>query len=310
MSGAGGELAAIEAIRRGLPEPPEGEIWIGDDAAVVAGPSDGSLLLASDAIVEGVHFDLALVDAADVGWKALSVNVSDIAAMGGRPLHALVTLVGARASMIDGLVRGLAEASAAYECAVVGGDLSAGPCLVVSIAITGTAQAGRAILRGNAQAGDLLFVTGPLGRSAAGLRALRAEAAGSEAAPAELAAAYRRPQARVAEGTAAAAGGATAMIDVSDGLGIDLDRLATASGVGIVLDSVPVAKGATSEDALGGGEDYELVFAAREADAVREAFAAAGLSPPVLIGACVSDPATRRVEDGPLEASGWEHRLG
>ncbi|MGO9584079.1 MAG: thiamine-phosphate kinase [Acidimicrobiales bacterium] len=309
MSGDDGEMAAIEVIRQAVPQPPQGQTWIGDDAAVVSSPPGGSLLLAADVVVEGVHFDLGLVDAADVGWKALAVNVSDIAAMGGQPLHALVTVAGASASMIDGLARGLAEASAAYQCAVVGGDLSSGPCLVVSVAITGTSDNRPAILRSNARPGDALFVTGPLGRSAAGLRALRAELTGVGPAPADLAAAYRRPVARLGEGRAASAGGATAMIDVSDGFGIDLDRLATASGVGVVLDSLPVAEGATREEALGGGEDYELIFAAADPGAVSKAFAAAGLRPPVHIGACVSNPATRRIGDEPLEASGWEHRL-
>jgi thiamine-monophosphate kinase len=310
VSSTDGESAAIEAIRRGLPEAPAGETWIGDDAAVVSGPLGGSLLLAADAVVEGVHFDLDLVEAADVGWKALAVNVSDIAAMGGRPMHALVTVVGAGASMIDGLVRGLAEASAAYGCAVVGGDLSAGACLVVSIAVTGTTGSRRAIHRSGARPGDLLFVTGPLGRSAAGLRALRAEAAGGPRAAAGLAACYRRPVALVAEGLAAASAGATAMIDVSDGLGIDLDRLATASGIGIVLDDVPTADGATRGDALGGGEDYELIFAAGEEGSVWNAFSDAGLSAPVRIGKCVADPAVRRIGDEVLQPSGWEHRLG
>ncbi len=323
MSGSDGELAAIETIRRGLPEPPEGETWIGDDAAVVALPAGERLLLAADAVVEGVHFDLDLVDAADVGWKALAVNVSDIAAMGGRPLHALVTVVGATADVIEGLVRGLAEAAAAYECAVVGGDLSSGPGLVVSVAITGTAGDREAVLRSNACPGDALFVTGPLGSSAAGLRILRfrkgreaTERAGlapmteRAGAPDALAAAYRRPIARVTEGLAAAASGATAMIDVSDGLGIDLDRLATASGVGVLLDTVPTAEGATREEALAGGEDYELVFAAPDPGEVVRAFGAMGLRRPIRIGVCVADPAVRLIGDELLEASGYEHRLG
>jgi thiamine-monophosphate kinase len=325
VSGVNGELAAIETIRRGLPPSPAGETWIGDDAAVVAGPAGSSLLLAADAVVEGVHFDLDLVDAADVGWKALAVNVSDIAAMGGRPLHALVTVVGASAFMIEALVRGLAEAAAAYECAIVGGDLSSGPCLVVSVAITGTTGEREAVLRSKAQPGDLLFVTGTLGRSAAGLRTLRAHAGraarapadlGGEAQPAggptaspELAAAYRRPVARVVEGLAASASGATAMIDISDGLGIDLDRLATASGVGVVLDVVPTAEGATRDEALAGGEDYELVFAARDPGAVARAFEAARLRPPIRIGACVADPTLRRIGAELLAVSGWEHSL-
>ena len=127
--------------------------------------------------------------------------------------------------------------------------------------------------------------------------------------PASLPAAYRRPAARLGEGLAASAAGATAMIDVSDGLGIDLDRLATASGVGVVLETVPVAEGASPEEALGGGEDYELVFAARNADAVLGAFEAAGLRRPIRIGACVADPAVRRFGTEPLPAAGWEHRL-
>ncbi len=323
MSGADGELAAIETIRRGLPGPPDGETWIGDDAAVVVLPAGKHLLLAADAVVEGVHFDLELVDAADVGWKALAVNVSDIAAMAGRPLHALVTVVGATAEVIEGLVRGLAEAAAAYECAVVGGDLSSGPRLVVSVAITGTPGDREAVLRSNARPGDALFVTGPLGSSAAGLRLLRsgkdreatepaglvpmAERAG---APETLVGAYRRPIARVREGLAAAASGATAMIDVSDGLGIDLDRLATASGVGVQLDTVPTAEGATREEALAGGEDYELVFAAADPGEVVETFRKMGLRLPVRIGVCVADPAVRLIGDERLGASGYQHSLG
>ena len=135
--GGNGEIAAIERIRRFLPCPPAEEVWIGDDAAVVLGPGGEPLLLATDTVVENVHFELDLVDPADVGWKALAVNVSDIAAMGGRPLHAVVTVVGADGTMIDGLVRGIAEAAAVYKCAIVGGDLSSGPCLVVSIAVDG-----------------------------------------------------------------------------------------------------------------------------------------------------------------------------
>ncbi len=316
VSGNDGELAAIETIRRGLPGPPAGETWIGDDAAVVVPPTGRHLLLAADAVVEGVHFDLDLVDAADVGWKVLAVNVSDIAAMGGRPLHALVTVVGASADMIEGLVRGLAEAAAAYECAVVGGDLSSGPRLVVSVALTGSTGDRGAVLRSGARPGDALFVTGPLGSSAAGLRILRSrkgrggtEPAGPEPAPEALTAAYRRPVARMAEGLAAAASGATAMIDVSDGLGIDLDRLATASGVGVLLDVCPIAEGATREEALAGGEDYELVFAAPYPDEVVRAFGAMGLRRPIRIGACVADPAARIIGDEHLEASGYEHRL-
>jgi thiamine-monophosphate kinase len=321
-----GELAAIERIRRLLPAAPAGETWIGDDAAVVTGPAGEALLFAADAVVEGVHFDFELVEASDVGWKALAVNVSDIAAMGGRPLQAVVSVVGVGAAMLDELFSGIVEAATEYGCDVVGGDLSSGPCLMVSVAITGTTGERQAVLRSNARPGDLLYVTGALGRSAAGLRALRAasghlEAPGSRSAPGSghpsgdaalshlLSAAYRRPAARVAEGLAASRAGATAMIDVSDGLGIDLDRLASASAVGVVLDTVPVADGATREDALAGGEDYELVFSAGDPDAVSSAFKAASLRPPLRIGMCVQDQNIRRLGAEALPATGWEHRL-
>lgn len=327
MSEAGnGELAAIERIRRLLPAAPTGETWIGDDAAVVTGPAGEALLFAADAVVEGVHFDFELVEASDVGWKALAVNVSDIAAMGGRPLQAVVSVVGVGAAMLDELFSGIVDAAAEYGCDVVGGDLSSGPCLMVSVAITGTTGGRQAVLRSNARPGDLLYVTGALGRSAAGLRALQG-ASGQSKAPVTggardcgqpsadtalsqmLATAYRRPAARVGEGLAASKAGATAMIDVSDGLGIDLDRLASASGVGVVLDMVPIADGATRDDALAGGEDYELVFSAGDPQAVSSAFEEASLRPPVRIGACVQDPKVRRLGAELLPATGWEHRL-
>ena len=308
---ASGEFAAIERIRRLLPPPPDGDVWVGDDAAVVSMPGGERLLFAADCVVEGVHFDLDLVRPADVGWKALAVNVSDIAAMGGRPLQAVVTVVGAGGDLLDELMGGLAEAAVAFGCDVVGGDLSSGSCIVVSVAITGTPGDRGAVLRSRARAGDLIYVTGPLGRSAAGLRALQAgqrTGRGDETVDG-LIAAHRRPVARVAEGLAAAAAGATAMIDISDGLGIDLDHLATASAIGVALEAVPVADGATLDDALAGGEDYELVFAARDPVLVERTFEAGGLRRPIRMGVCVPDPTVRRVGADPLPVRGWEHRL-
>ena len=244
-----GERAVIDRLTRRLAPAGPGEVWIGDDAAVLAPPpGGGQLLLAADAVVEGVHFDLALVGLADVGWKALAVNVSDLAAMGGRPLAAVVSVIGASAAGVDELYDGLVAAASRYGCAVVGGDLSGGASLVVSVAVTGTCDGRRPVLRSGARPGDLVFVTGPLGRSAAGLAALRASAGGDAAATSVAAcvAAHRRPEALVAAGAAAALGGATAMIDVSDGLGVDLDRLAVASGVGVELHRLPVADGVDS----------------------------------------------------------------
>jgi thiamine-monophosphate kinase len=298
-----GERAAIERIRSRLPGPPEGETWIGDDAAAVAPPPE-SLLLATDLVVAGVHVDLDLVGVDDMGWKAMAVNVSDLAAMAGRPRQALVAVAGPASTDLDALFDGLTEAAGHYRCPVVGGDLANADILVVSVAVTGTSGGRPVVRRDGARPGDALFVTGPLGASAAGLELLRT-GRGRDAP--ELVAAHRRPQARVEEGQAARAGGATAMIDLSDGLALDLDRVAEASGVGLVITEVPVAEGATAEQALGGGEDYELAFSAPDPDVVAAAFRAARLRRPVRIGSCTADPEERRLDGGRLQPTGWQH---
>lgn len=292
---------------------PPGQTWVGDDTAVLPSPS-GPLLLAADTVVAGVHADLELVGLDDMGWKALVANISDVAAMGGRPCHAVVTVAGPLGQLdVDLLYDGLLAASAAYECPIVGGDLTSSATLVVTVAIVGdgSGEVRPPVLRSGAGAGDTLFVTGPLGSSAAGLQLLQA-GQGSEAP--DLVLAHRRPRARLDEGTAARVAGASAMIDVSDGLASDLRHLADASGVGVVLDRVPVAIGVTrvSDDpealALGGGEDYELLFAAPDPAAVEAAFAACGLGVPLRIGHCTDDPAERRLRDADLPRVGWEHR--
>ena len=286
---------------------------MGDDVAVVPGPK-GRMLLAADAVVAGVHADLDLVGLDDMGWKAIVANVSDVAAVGGQPCYVVVTVAGPLGALdLDLLYDGLVAASVAYECPIVGGDLSSSVTLVVSVAIVGAAgdDAPAPVLRSGARRGDTLFVTGPLGSSAAGLQLLRSGQA-SEAP--DLVLSHRRPRARLDEGTAARVAGASAMIDVSDGLAADLRHLADASGVGVALDRVPVAIGVSrvSDDpealALGGGEDYELLFAAPDPDLVEATFAARGLGVPLRIGRCTSDPAERRLRDVDLPVLGWEHR--
>jgi thiamine-monophosphate kinase len=261
-----GEFDAIERMRRLLPDSPPGETWSGDDAAVVA---DG-LLLAIDTVAQGTHFTPA-TPLDDVGWKAVVANVSDIAAMGGRPAYLLASVAGPPDTDLDTLAQGMADAAAAHDCFLVGGDLAGAQILVVTVAITGTVD-GDPVLRSGARPGDDLYVTGPLGHAAASQW-------------------RERPRARVAEGERAREAGATAMIDVSDGLVADLNHLAEASHVGYVLDDVPVASGATTEQSLHGGEDYELVYAGPP-----------GL-PGIRIGCCTDDPTQR------LESHGWEHRF-
>lgn len=312
MGTPGGEDALVGRIAQVFGSasgtPPDGDVWIGDDAAVV-GSSEGRLVLATDAAVEGVHADLLLVGLDDLGWKALSATLSDIGAMGGRPSHALVTFCVPPGTDLELLAAGTAEAAARWACPVVGGDVTGSAQVVVSVAAIGVLDGpAPAVLRSGASAGDTVFVTGPLGASAAGLRLLRdgsGEAPGARA----LVEAHRRPQARVAEGICARSAGATAMMDVSDGLGLDLHRMADASGVGVMLERVPVAEGATEDEAISGGEDFELLIATSDAVGLVASFAAAGLRRPIEIGRCSAAPG--RVECGgrPVPRSGYEHEL-
>lgn len=297
-----------QLMRTGSGDPPDGEIWIGDDAAVVVGPT-GPLLLATDAVVGGVHADLTLLGLDDLGWKALTVTLSDLAAMGARPGHALLTICAPPGTDLELLASGVAEAAVRWACPVVGGDLSLAPEVMVSVAVTGTLDAGPpAVRRSGARAGHQLFVTGPLGASAAGLRLLQ----GGERGGGALIEAHRRPQARLSEGAVARRAGVSAMLDVSDGLAIDLHRLVAASGVGADLEGseIPVAPGATPEEAMGGGEDYVLLMAAADGEGLCRAFARAGLAVPVRIGVCTEEAGRCRLDGRPLERIGWEHRFG
>jgi len=306
------EFALIDRLRRRLVAPVD-QTWIGDDVAVVPGPV-GRLLLATDAVVAGVHADLSLVGLDDLGWKAMVANLSDMAAVGGRPTHAVVAVAGPLGHTdVERLYDGIVQASERYSCPVVGGDLTSAPTLVVAVAMVGDGGAGPEppVLRSGAAPGDVVFVTGPLGSSAAGLRLLRK---GRGAESPDLVLAHRRPRARVPEGAAARAAGATAMIDVSDGLAAEVHHLAEASGVGVVVERVPVAIGVSrvSDDperlALGGGEDYELVFTAPDPERVETVFVELGLGVPLRIGRCTDDPGERRLGEGDLPLLGWEHR--
>jgi thiamine-monophosphate kinase len=303
-AGAFDELDAIAAITRRTGRPRAGEVWAGDDVAVLHSPAE-QLLVTTDVMVETVHFTRAHSPLVAVGWKALVSNVSDIAAMGGTPFAAVVGVCGAARSDLVALYDGMLEAAQHYRCPIVGGDLTDAHELVISLTVLGRATDSAPVLRSGAQPGDHVFVTGPLGASAAGLRELRADP-GASGANVD---AHQRPLARVAEGRAAGAGGASAMIDVSDGLGLDLDRLATASGVGVRLGEVPVAAGATLEEALGGGEDYELVFSAPDWGEILGSFEDAGLGAPIRIGEIVEEPSLRSLAGQPLPPSGYRHRM-
>ena len=294
----------VSLLASRLPPAPDGEVWIGDDAAVFP-VTGGSLLLTVDTVVDGVHFTRDVVGLDDAGWKALMTSVSDVAAMGGDPLRAVVAATLPGPDELDPLYDGLLAAAAECRCPVAGGDLTAGPVLVVTVAVTGFVPAGEppAVPRSGARPGHRIWVTGTLGAAAAGLAGLRHGTATPRAAEA-----HRRPRARLAEGRVARLAGASAMIDLSDGLGLDLGRLALASGLAAELDRVPVADGSTLDQALGGGEDYELVFTTPPDVDLLSAFDESGLAPPIEIGRCVEGTVGAVILEGRrLRPTGYEH---
>ncbi len=296
---------------------PEVIVGPGDDAAVLAA-GGGELVLTADALIEGVHFDLGITSARDLGYKAVVVSVSDIAAMGASPRAALVTLAlraDLGAAWVIELYGGMREACDEHALWLVGGDLSRAGTIAISVTVTGEVAPGRAVTRAGASPGDLIAVTGALGASAAGLRVARSGRVRSDL-DRTLLHAHVRPVARVGEGAVLTRHGATAMMDVSDGLAMDLGRLVRASGAGarLRLGDVPVAGGATIEDALGGGEDYELLVAlpgleALEAAAaeLREAYG----TPLTAVGEIVAGEGVTAVEPTGAERSlapeGWDH---
>lgn len=283
---------------------PDGEVHVGDDAAVLA-PIVGETLVSTDVAVLGVHLDASLFPLEDLGFKAVASAVSDLAAMGGRPRAAVVAVSAPPGTDLEELHRGIADAAAMTDCPIVGGDLTTARDVSVAVTVLGETPGKGSVLRAGARPGDHLLVTGPLGRSAAGLRRRR------DGAPLDdpLVVAHRRPWPRLAEGIAARHAGVNAMMDLSDGLGLDLHRLATASRVGFELDYVPVANGATLDEALGGGEDYELLMSTADPDRLRAIFYSRGLRDPVAIGRVVRNPEVRTLNGRTLDATGWQHSL-
>lgn len=257
-----GEDAVVDRLQRALRRRGRGVVaGIGDDCAAVTGPVRELLLLKTDCVVEGRHFT-PRDPAGAVGWKAACRAVSDIAACGGRPAHALVTCVVRPAQTkqwLDGVYRGLAKAGREFGFDVVGGELSRtdGPA-VISVAMTGMVARRDFVRRSGGRPGDVLYVTGVLGGSLSSGWHLRFRPRLDEAR--WLVANFR----------------VRAMMDLSDGLASDLPRLARAGGTGFVVDPavLPRRRGATVLQALGDGEDFELLFAveAREADRLEKAW--------------------------------------
>ncbi|MCH8185379.1 MAG: thiamine-phosphate kinase [Chloroflexi bacterium] len=297
---------------------------VGDDAAAWDARS-GVQVLTTDTMVEGVHFDLAYTGWRDLGWKAVAVNLSDVAAMGCTPLYSIVTL-GLRDDLpVEGLVemyRGMLDVSGRIGGGIVGGDVVRSPVFFVTLAMQGVAadtDDPTLLTRHSASAGDAVAVTGHLGCSAGGLRAMSdptLRIAGETKA--HLEAAHNRPVPRVPEGLGLVAHGITTAMDVSDGLVDDLGKICAASGVGAVIhsDRLPAdryLREAFPDDwlelALGGGEDYELLFTGSP-ELVRRC--AGSLKVPVsIIGQIVQGSAVKvldgRGQELEVRSRGWDH---
>lgn len=321
--GEGGLLRRILTV---LPTGAATLLGPGDDAALVSA-ADGRVVVSTDVLVEGRDFRRDWSSAADVGWKAAAQNMADVAAMGAAPTALLVSLAappGTEVAWALGLCEGLADACAGTGVGVVGGDLSGASEIVVAVTALGDLRGRDPVRRNGARPGDVVALAGPVGRSAAGLALL--EAGWPHVAP-DLVAAHRRPTPPYAAGLQAADAGATAMIDVSDGLVRDVARVADASGVtvnlwdaepagllavlrrGVLpaaeqLRSQPAAALLAREWVLTGGEDHALV-ACFGRDAVLPAtFTVVGEVLPRIAGW----PAVVLDGDGTLDGpGGWDH---
>ena len=293
-------------------------LGIGDDAALLRVPPGHDLVVSTDTLHAGVHFPHATTPA-DIGWKALAVNLSDLAAMGATPAWCTLALAlpAADKEWLDGFLDGFCELADAHRFALVGGDTTRG-ALSITVTVHGLIPHAMALRRDGAQAGDEIWVSGTLGDAAAALSLLNPVPTGE--GDKQLFARLNRPTPRIALGIALREV-ASACIDVSDGLSADLGHVLRASGVGAELDlaALPMsgALRAFDPDAraafqLGGGDDYELCFTApsTQADRVRAA-AAAAATPVTRIGRILAGNELRlRAADATLrvaEPTGYRH---
>mgnify|MGYP001382148147 CR=1 FL=1 len=295
--GQTGEFSLIEEIRKKMEGrySPRVSLGIGDDCAVLVPEEGKELIVSTDTFVEKIHFDLAWFSFYQIGWRAMAAALSDIAAMGGAPLGALlgcsVSVERDKEEVID-LVRGVRDLGLLYDCPLVGGDLTRSPGeLFVNVTVLGEVDRGKALCRAGAEEGDEVWVTGFLGASHAGLKTLLRSSAVSREAVRDRTDRYLQPTPRIREACFLAnLVSINSMIDLSDGLSSDLGHICSCSGLGALIfsSSLPISPETKEvarslrEDsldyALNGGEDFELCFTAGEGridpwvDRFREAF--------------------------------------
>lgn len=275
-----GEFGLIDRIRKMTSVPDPSWVGIGDDCAVIplspetGGAPASDLLVSTDMLVEGTHFLMEDISPRQLGWKSAAVNISDIAAMGGKPIATFLSLALPKTlpeQWMQEFMEGYNEISEKYGAALLGGDTTCSPDRIcINVAVLGTCPRGKARLRSAARPGDLVCVTGTLGDSAAGLRLILG---GQKGAAPRLMDRHYTPTPRVEEGLALSClPGVHAMMDISDGVGSDLRHILDESGVGARIDTgkLPISKELQDlcikkgwdprELALCGGEDYELLF--------------------------------------------------
>jgi thiamine-monophosphate kinase len=296
------ETAVIAQIRKLAGKIPgtEGLVkGIGDDCAILRPGVKEDLVFTTDFVLEGRHFTLDTHSAADIGHKALARSLSDLAAMGSEPVFCLVSLAvpsHRSGQWVRGFYRGLLALAARYNTALAGGDLARFDSVVADVMCCGRVRRGRALLRNTAKPGDRIYVTGELGGSAHGLAAKRGKQWRR----------HLRPEPRVPAGMALHRFHVSACMDLSDGLALDLHRLCLESGVSAKLNgTLPAARSASLHDALYGGEDYELLFAAPPQICVPAEIT--GL-PITCIGRITSgSPGKIQYNDLPLPIGGFDH---
>lgn len=323
-----GEFGLIDRLAGMLGSTPQGSrpgllLGIGDDAA--AWQDGAAVQLATiDSLVQGVHFNLDWTSWPDLGWKALAVGLSDIAAMGGKAAYVLVSLAlpaDTDVADVTGLYSGMIELAGQHNVAIAGGNMSQAPLVVINVAATGSTTAGDKILRRNgARPGDKIAVSGHPGTAAAGLEMLTTGTSFDTKTQAILSNAFLRPQPRLALGQLLVKRGVAAAIDLSDGLLADLGHICRASGTGarIEVERLPVHPAVkanfhnrATELALFGGEDYELLFTAATEKIDRIA-TEAGLAI-TIIGEIVAGPpgdislVDRDGKHHQPRQAGWEH---
>jgi thiamine-monophosphate kinase len=324
-----GEFGLIQSLKELVCqwEQPSGEttfpllLGIGDDAAAWH-TVEATELATTDTLVDGVHFRHDLISWEDLGWKALAVNLSDIAAMGGSPLYALVTLglkPETEVEDVHTLYRGMLSACREYQCRIVGGDMVQSPVTFITVAMTGVARR-HVLTRQEARPGDMIAVTGPLGCAAGGLQALLQGTVPEGERGIHLRQAQNRPVPRLQAGQALVESGVRAVMDISDGLTDDLAKMCVSSGVGAIIHAHQVPVDAFLKDtfpqgnlqlALNGGEDYELLFTGKE-EVVSEVMTRLGPSAAVIGRIVAEHPGEVQVLDEGgaelrIDRHGWDH---